>query len=258
MGQLATQVDELVFLYELAIELDMRSIELAENASRVGLGDLGPTSEINREQAAALRAACHRTPAEQPPASANSGAALAAPAGWGTAMAHEAARATPPPPPVAARDEVAAPSLRSQGPLLPPPPPPGSSTAAPAPSWGSPAPAAPTGPQFTGDEDRSWRDAPGQIAAVAAVLVLVIALFVFMAVQSGRNDDRRERLRSAVPTTTAQREVWTKIDDGDNPDILQGGTPTTSIVTQGSDVGGNRPVAPSSPAPKVSVSGSER
>ena len=46
-----------MFLYELAIELDVRSVDLAEQAVALGLGPLGPTADLTAEQAASLRAA---------------------------------------------------------------------------------------------------------------------------------------------------------------------------------------------------------
>lgn len=46
-----------MFLYELAIELDVRSVDLAEQAVALGLGPLGPTADLTADQAASLRAA---------------------------------------------------------------------------------------------------------------------------------------------------------------------------------------------------------
>lgn len=67
-----------MFLYELAIELDERSTDVCAKAETLGLGSLLSTSELTRDQVAAIRAAYNRPlPGSQP------GAAGAPPAAWG-------------------------------------------------------------------------------------------------------------------------------------------------------------------------------
>ena len=44
-----------MFIYELAIELGKHSSEVAEAARAMGMADVGPASELTREQVAAVR-----------------------------------------------------------------------------------------------------------------------------------------------------------------------------------------------------------
>lgn len=69
-----------MFLYELAIELGERSTDVCEKAETLGIGTLLSTSELTRDQVAAIRAAYHRPPpgGVTPPA-----APGAPPAAWG-------------------------------------------------------------------------------------------------------------------------------------------------------------------------------
>lgn len=46
-----------MFLYELAIALDVRSVEMTERAKALGLDGIGPTSDLTADQVAQLRAA---------------------------------------------------------------------------------------------------------------------------------------------------------------------------------------------------------
>lgn len=69
-----------MFLYELAMELDERSADLAERAEAIGLGTLGPTTELTAEQASALRAAYRRPLPGAPPGGVP---AAGPPASWG-------------------------------------------------------------------------------------------------------------------------------------------------------------------------------
>ena len=67
-----------MFLYELAIEIGERSSDVCQKAESIGLGPLLSTSELTREQVAALRAAYNRPlPGGAP------GSAGAAPSVWG-------------------------------------------------------------------------------------------------------------------------------------------------------------------------------
>lgn len=81
-----------MFLYELAMELDQRSADLAERAETLGLGTLGPTTEITAEQATALRAAYRRP---LPGAPAGGAPAGGAPGSWGPPTGVPAAASGP-------------------------------------------------------------------------------------------------------------------------------------------------------------------
>lgn len=72
-----------MFLYELAMELDERSPDVAQKAEELGLGTLGSTSELTAEQVQALRAAYRKA------------APGAAPDGWGAPESDAAAVAPP-------------------------------------------------------------------------------------------------------------------------------------------------------------------
>lgn len=113
-----------MLLYELAVELGQRSPDLADAARELGLGELGPASELDAAQVAALRSRFG------PAVSAAVDGGLRAPADWG-----------PPP---------------------------------------APPPAAPSsGPGFS----------RGQLVAIGAVVLAVVALFAFMALSTGGSPD---------------------------------------------------------------------
>jgi len=54
-------------LYQLAMELDERSPDVAERAEALGLGSVGPTSDLTPEQVATLRASYHKGEPAGPP-----------------------------------------------------------------------------------------------------------------------------------------------------------------------------------------------
>jgi hypothetical protein len=62
-----------MYLFELAIELDERSTDLAEAAPELGLEGITPTSELTPEQVAALRAKFVKVPAAPSPNSSSAG-----------------------------------------------------------------------------------------------------------------------------------------------------------------------------------------
>jgi hypothetical protein len=249
MDQSATQMDEPMFLYELAIELDVRSIELAADASRLGMVDVGPTSALTQEQVAALRAACGRVPIQPVVASSTSGPALSAPAGWGARSGPDRAAApapvappapTPPafdpssaqPPPWGGLTTPAPPPPPSAVPALPPPPPP---MAVPPTPPAGPAPfappVAPTGPPDpwsppllassavpTGLPERNSRL---QLAAVGVVVLLVAGLFAYMTLHSGPDKAREAQLRAGDRRAAAEPTPTLTPTTGSEP------TPTT-------------------------------
>lgn len=193
-----------MFLYELAIELDLRSTELAADASRLGMGEVGPTTDLSPEQVAALRAGLRvdvgrgAVPAWAE-AAARSIPALAAPDGWGPAGA---VPASPPGPPPGAPPTMVPPPLPpplSAQPASPPAgadaPPPFPAPGGPPTGWG-PTPSLPT-PQPVDPSQRTWRDAPAQLAAIGVVVLLVAALFVYMAANSGPDETKEAQLRAA-------------------------------------------------------------
>jgi len=154
-----------VFLYELAIDLDVRSTELVDAAAEMGMGELQPAAELDAQQVSALRARFGRpvAPPLPPPAAA---AAPPAPTGGRLRRKREPAAAPAPPAPAAPGAAPGPAVWGAQGPTplapapaaglgvpatwgaptptpAPPPPAPPSQLGSPV-SWGAPSPVPPS------------------------------------------------------------------------------------------------------------------
>lgn len=218
-----------MLLYELAIVLDERSNDVIAAGAELGLGDLHTATDLDPQQVAALRAHFAGTVVPPPLAPLGSAgtplpAAPAGPATWGPPTA--------PPPPAGMSAPPAAPpgapvAPASWGPPTPPPtwgPPPG---AQPPPPQG---PDGHAGPYFAYPEAASAQvvDSPlgladatlptppppapgapgagtptpassgglgtGQKVLIGGVVAAVLALFAFMAVNTGPDEEREQAL----------------------------------------------------------------
>ncbi|HWJ96615.1 MAG TPA: hypothetical protein VNQ33_00565 [Acidimicrobiales bacterium] len=211
-----------MLLYELAITLDRRSTELVDAATELGLGHLQAGSDLDAKQLAALRAhfgagvappplaplgsapplpAPPTAPlafgAPPPPVGAPVGAPTA-PAAWGPPTAP--GRWGPPPaavPPAAPPDGAPPATAAHIGPAFAYPDSPIAQEAAPA---GAPSPASggPLPPPPDPVPGAAPASAPGfgtgQKVLIGAVVVGVIALFGFMAVNTGPDKERQQAL----------------------------------------------------------------
>ncbi|WP_421119465.1 hypothetical protein ACE2AJ_19240 [Aquihabitans daechungensis] len=250
-----------MLLYELAIVLDKRSPELTDAAARLGMGELLPATDLDAEQVAALRA--HFAGGTAPPPLAPLGSGTpplpaapsgplaaepllfgdpppppppppagvpAAPASWGPPTAPTSwgppPGATPPPPvpddPAHVGPYFAAPeSTVAQvvdSPLglgdatLPPTPPP------PPPSVvGGPGPVAPGSTGSTGM-------GTGQKVMIGGAVVAVIALFGFMAVNTGPDEERERAIAAKEAAIEAELDATTV------PSSTTAATPTTTAA----------------------------
>lgn len=191
-----------MLLYELAIALDRRSTELADAAAGLGLGDLQPGSELDAQQVAALRSHFSGGVAPAPPS------ALGPP---------------PPTPPAPTSD----PSPGAPLAFGPPPEPPGhvgpafaypdSPIAQGADGPGRPAAAAfappPPDPGPTSSEVAPASSGSGfgtgQKVLIGAVVAGVLALFAFMAVNTGPDERREQALAAKDAELDADRSATT-------------------------------------------------
>lgn len=99
-----------MFLYELALELDRKSVDLVEIGDRLGLGALSPSTMLTPEQVAQLRAAAgHAVPN---PHGAAFGQAPSGPAVWGDPALQ------PPPAPAGGPEVPAAAAGKGRGVLI--------------------------------------------------------------------------------------------------------------------------------------------
>jgi hypothetical protein len=165
-----------MFLYELAIELGKHSNELVHAASESGMVGVGPATMLDAVQVASLRAqfgvAAGAPPPPPPPGPSSSRPPTpgpVAPPSWG-------------PPPGASGLSPGAAGLPLPAPMRPESP-----LLGPSDAYGSSAPVG----MSIGDEDEpGWSSI--QIAVVAAVVVAVVGLFAFMALNSGPSSEQRE------------------------------------------------------------------
>ena len=207
-----------MFLYELAIELGITSAQLVEVAARIGLGRISPSATLSSDEVAALREVFRTgqlppVPVEAPASAAASEVTsepLTGPLGWGPPPDQ-----VPPGLPALTPEDVVfdqAPALAAPPPPPPPPPPPVSPPfASPASPEPEPEPA-PGGPIVelpdpeTDDETASRFDAK-QLAMVASVVVLMVALFGYMTVNSGPNKQREQQIAATNKRLDAQPMV---------------------------------------------------
>ena len=167
-----------MFLYELALELDVRSAELVERAAEFGLTGITAASTLTSEQVHRLRAELTGPPSGGPvPAATFNPAATFGPAAAAVPSSPDTAGAGSPPP-------APAPPWGGQ----------------PAPPWGpAGATASPGGPGAGTAGDTSRR---GQWIAVGVLAPFLVALFAFMFTNSGPDRSRRQEL-SAPATSVA-------------------------------------------------------
>lgn len=199
MGRAPPTADEghAVYLYELALELGVRSPDLVQRAAELGLGPVGPSSMLTKDQVDALSDGLGGPAVAGPPPTTTVEPATIAPVPASTL-----------PPPVLAPPSYGASRVAS----APPPPPSvapsgtgagGPAPAHPAPSW-SAVPVAPTAtpsaeagrPGGDGDSRRS------QLIAVGVLAPFLVALFAFMVVNSGPDRSRQDAIVAANTDTT--------------------------------------------------------
>lgn len=189
-----------MFLYELAIELDLRSAELVDAAASLGYDGLTSASSLDAAQVAALRRrfAPQLPPPPPPP--------MGAPGGGAGAFAAPGL-ALPPAPPTVAPSLAGAPL----GGFAPPPPPP--------PASGAPH----VSPSGAGDGVTS-----GQKVAIGVVVAIVVGLFGFMVVNSGPDEARERELAAAERAAEPSRPLeLTGPPPPANPSAAE---PTTSFA----------------------------
>jgi hypothetical protein len=311
-----------VLLYELAIDLDVRSPELVDAAREMGMGELQAGAELDAQQVAALRArfgtsappplvppvdsapaagpapgtggrfrrkrgvtAAGAAPTQPGPAGIPAaGDRLGGPVTWGPPPAAPSPDPAPaaPPGPTAPATGSGAPSAGSfGGPVTweppataaqaaaPPPPPPAPPTPlaappgppapmavdppapAPAPSghpvapehWGPPPP--PPGAIAGGSAGTSGFSR-GQIAAVAGVALLAVALFAFMAVNTGGDGAAPSE---AVDTEAPERDAGNGFAQVEMPplDGPEGGDPVEVDPATDTDTDTDTDTAPTAP-----------
>jgi hypothetical protein len=236
-----------MFLYELAIELGVRSSDVVDAASLLGFAEVGPASSLTPEQTAALRRHfAELGPAQrpalgssaplpavpsgpllaEPPPSGGVERAATAPASWGPPVPPPSFTPPPPEPPTA-------PVASSGAPVFTPPPPePPSGTGTvgiegatlpptPPTTWpsggGAPPSAGPVAGDGTGAEG-GWSN--GQKVVLAAVALLVMGLFGYMVINTGPDRERErailaadeaiERDRAAAATSTTEATTTTE------------------------------------------------
>ncbi|MEZ5204141.1 MAG: hypothetical protein R2701_07120 [Acidimicrobiales bacterium] len=234
-----------MFLYELAVEFDVRSTELIDIAADLGMGSLSASAVLSPDQVARLRAHV----------GAGGGRAPWADAARPSGPIEFAPPAEEPEPPAS----TAPPSL-----VLPPSPPRGVPAPEPLefgppvrfePAVPSAAPASPTRPSSpsprrrrpseTVDDDDEQQAPPAepprpmvgvggatrnQRIALGSVIAAVVGLFGFMFVVGDRDSAREraiaagevgepDRAKPAVATTTEPEATATEIDGGDPADL---------------------------------------
>lgn len=186
-----------MFLYELALEMGVRSPDLVERAAALGLAGVGPSSELTAVQVASLRSG---VPAPPPPPSRPD-----PPTGPGTDSQADAPWRTARDGPVSWASTHSAPDDGSSG-----PPWPAQSSLAPPPGWtpgagGAPPPGlAGTGVPSPPPDAKPERWS--QWVAVGVLAPLIVVLFAFMFVNSGPDERRQkaiaERADAAAVATT--------------------------------------------------------
>jgi hypothetical protein len=205
-----------MFLYELSIELGLKSGELAAAATTLDLGPMGPTTKLTPEQVELLRAqapaiaAASEPPGPPPP--------VGVPADWLARVAPDG-----PENPMAPDRGVGPPAWSAAPALSPTHDPAGAHPASGPASW-LPSPPAEVGPSFVGGApagglptlgtspalgpgDRigpattgahgaggSSRFSRVQVGLIAVVAVAVVALFGFMVANTGPDEGRRRAL----------------------------------------------------------------
>lgn len=243
-----------MYLYELALEMGVRSPDLVERAAGLGMAGLGPSTQLSAAQVAALRAG---VPAPPPPAAgppvgpspATPGAISwpgsptpPPPAAPGPPPAGSPGPGwVPPPPPVASGP----PPAGSPGPgWVPPPPPPGIGSIPPppgAPPW-PPGPGGPPGlvpGQGPGSGRAGLRVG---FAVVLTVVVVGVLGFFFLGTTTDRDERRRE-----LEATNAEVEARTAAeaaDEAERADVErrfaelaeERGTTTTAVTAAGEGV----------------------
>jgi len=241
-----------VFLYELAVEFDVRSTELIDIAADLGMGSLSASAVLSPDQVARLRAHVgagggrapwadaarpsgpieFAPPAEEPepPASTAPPSLVLPPSPPRGVPAPEPLEFGPP-----VRFEPAVPSAAPASPTRPSSPSP-----SPSPS-SSPSPSPPPRPSATDDEQQAPPAEPprpmvgvggatrNQRIALGSVIAAVVGLFGFMFVVGDRDSAREraiaagevgepDRAKPAVATTT-EPEATAKEVDGDPADL---------------------------------------
>jgi hypothetical protein len=142
-----------MFLYELALDLDVRSTDLVDQARSLGM-DVGPSTFLTPEQVQHLRSGVSPSVTAAPP--------LAA----GDLLDHGRGAPPPPPPPPSASP--------SPGPSMPPPPgPPGGPARAATPS--------PAGPHAPAPNSGEKQLPPSMVALYFAVpVLLLLGIFAYV------------------------------------------------------------------------------
>lgn len=224
-----------MFLYELSIELDLKSGELAAAAASLGLGAMGPTTKLTAEHVDLLRAKAAAVVAESGPPPPPP--AVAVPADWLPALDPLPAEAGPPPPllpplggpgggphggtpPVPAFEAVPTvdgPTTPTEAwPASPPTAPPtaagpgllpameladgaGPRPTGPHPAGGLGPGAGDSGPVPTGRQLFGGRFTVGQIGLIGTLVVAVVALFGFMVANTGPDEGRQRALAADDP-----------------------------------------------------------
>jgi hypothetical protein len=151
-----------MFLYELALELDEKSADLAAFAQRLGIEGLSAPSTLTREQVAAIRAAKAGQPVPG-----------AGPAAWSDGEASGAPMGAP-------VDGLAPPADMPH-------------LVAPASPWGAAAPP-PPGELPPPDDGDQGRPGVAQKATIGVALLLVAALFGYMVMGTGKDTKRVRQL----------------------------------------------------------------
>lgn len=224
-----------MLLYELAIVLDKRSPELTDAAARLGLGELQPASDLDAEQVAALRA--HFGAMAPPPL---------APLGSGPPLLPAAPSGPLAAEPLLFGDSAPTPPSASGGPVAPAswgPPTSAPGWSPPAGTDASPS-ASPehVGPYFAAPEiaaaevvdsplglgdatlpplppppsgaDRAASGAAGgmgtgQKVMIGGAVVAVVALFGFMAVNTGPDEERERSIAAKEAAIEAELDATT-------------------------------------------------
>lgn len=177
-----------MYLYELALELDVRSPELVERATALGLTGLGPSTELTAAQVASLRAG---VPLPPPGSGSVAPAAPASPSSTGGGPVSWSPATEP-----TTGDPAAGPTASTTPVRSSLPPPPGRGPGVPVTPSAGPAPleASALGPPRAGGADARPPARRRRLAIAGVAAVAIGAAVAFMAASTGISDERKAAL----------------------------------------------------------------